>query len=261
MDLHLQDKVVIITGGAKGIGEAITRCFSAEGCRVVVANRSPEAGIALVTELKASGAAAHFVQAELREEAACRRVIDETIEQFGGIDVLVHNAGGNDAVGLDRSPNDFMRSIENNLLHVYTLTHMAQESLKARKGCIVNVGSKVVDTGQGQTSGYAAAKGAMNALTREWAVDLAPHGIRVNTVVPAEVWTPMYERWLNSLERSADVRKSIEQLIPLERRFTTSEEIADTVTFLASDRSSHTTGQIVYVDGGYTHLDRAFTST
>ncbi|MFT7515714.1 MAG: L-fucose dehydrogenase [Candidatus Omnitrophota bacterium] len=260
MDLQLQNKVVIVTGGAKGIGEAITRGFAAEGSKVVVANRSAEAGIALIEELTNAGVAVHYVQAELREEAACKRVIDETLAHFGGIDVLVHNAGGNDAVGLERPPTDFMRSIENNLLHVYTLTHLARAHLIKSRGCIVNVGSKVVETGQGNTSGYAAAKGAMNALTREWAVDLSAHGIRVNTVVPAEVWTPMYERWLNSLDRSAEVKQSIEKLIPLGHRFTTSEEIAAMVVFLASARSSHTTGQIIYVDGGYTHFDRAFTA-
>ncbi len=143
-----------------------------------------------------------------------------------------------------------MASLQNNLSHYYNLAHYALPYLKAAKGSILNIGSKVAETGQGNTSGYAASKGAINALTREWAVELLPYSVRVNTVNPAEVWTPLYETWINSLPDPKAKLASIVQNIPLEKRMTTSEEIANMSVFLLSERSSHTTGQIIYVDGG-----------
>ena len=121
----------------------------------------------------------------------------------------------------------------------------------------MNIGSKVAETGQGNTSAYAASNGGRNALTREWAVELLKYGIRVNAVIVAECYTPLYEKWINSLSDPALKLSSITEKIPLEKRMTTAEEIANMVVFLLSGRSSHTTGQLIHVDGGYTHLDRA----
>jgi L-fucose dehydrogenase len=150
-----------------------------------------------------------------------------------------------------------MESIKRNLAHYYLMTQLVLPALKKNKGAIVNIGSKTADTGQGGTSGYAAANGGRNALTREWAVELLPYSIRVNCVVVAECYTPLYEKWINTFENPKEKLKSITEKIPLEKRMTTAIEIANTVAFLLSSRSSHTTGQLVYVDGGYTHLDRA----
>jgi L-fucose dehydrogenase len=122
----------------------------------------------------------------------------------------------------------------------------------------VNISSKVPETGQGETSGYAASKGAMNALTREWALDLAEFGIRVNAVAPAEVLTPMYEAWAQGKEDPKGFLTEVCERIPLGQRMTSAKEIANTVVFLASGKSGHTTGQIVYPDGGYVHLDRSY---
>jgi NAD(P)-dependent dehydrogenase (short-subunit alcohol dehydrogenase family) len=130
-------------------------------------------------------------------------------------------------------------------------------ALKASKGAIVNISSKTADTGQGGTSAYAAANGGRNALTREWAVELLKYGIRVNAIVVAECWTPLYEKWINTLPDPQEKLRSITANIPLGQRMTTAEEIANTAAFLLSERSSHTTGQLLYVDGGYVHLDRA----
>jgi L-fucose dehydrogenase len=129
--------------------------------------------------------------------------------------------------------------------------------LKKTKGSIVNIGSKVAETGQGGTSAYAAANGGRNGLTREWAVELLKYGIRVNAVIVAESYTPLYEKWINTLPDPEKKLKEITEKIPLGNRMTTTEEIANMVAFLLSERSSHTTGQLIHVDGGYVHLDRA----
>ena len=258
MDLGLKDKVFIVTGGAKGIGEAISKLIGAEGGITVIAGRSAEDNDKTVAAITAAGGKAIGVTAELGEVTDCKKVIDFTMQQYGRIDGLINNAGVNDGVGLESgSPEKFMASLQKNLSHYYNLAHYALPHLKASKGNIVNIGSKVADTGQGNTSGYAASKGGINALTREWAVELLPYGIRVNTVIPAEVWTPLYETWIKSLPNPDEKLASIVSKIPLEKRMTTSAEIANMTVFLLSGLSSHTTGQIVYVDGGYTHLDRS----
>ena len=137
------------------------------------------------------------------------------------------------------------------------MAHHALPELKKTKGSIVNIGSKVAETGQGGTSAYAAANGGRNGLTREWAVELLKYGIRVNAVIVAESYTPLYEKWIMSLPDPEKKLKEITEKIPLGNRMTTTEEIASMVVFLLSERSSHTTGQLIHVDGGYVHLDRA----
>ncbi len=259
MDLGLQEKVVLVTGGSKGIGEGIVRSFLAEGARVANVNRSTVEGEALEAEYAAKGQDCCFIQADLCVAENCRIAVEKTLARFGKIDVVVNNAGVNDGVGLDASPTEFVASLQRNLVHYFAIVHHAVDAIKASQGAIVNIGSKVSVTGQGGTSAYAAAKGGIDALTREWAVDLAQFGVRVNAVIPAEAWTPLYANWLRTMPDPAGTKRKIEQTIPLGRRFTTKEELADMVVFLASSRSSHTTGQIVYVDSGYTHFDRKYT--
>ena len=257
MNLNLQGKVAIVTGGSKGIGLGIVQQLLAEGARVVNVGRSAtEAG-----DLPAATASNYlFVQGDLTDLTVCERSVTAAVSTFGAIDILVNNAGVNDGAGLDAGPAAFLLSLQRNLIHYYAMAHHAAPHLRRTRGCIINIGSKVCETGQGGTSGYAASKGGINALTREWAVELAPAGVRVNAVLPAETWTPLYERCLAAMPDPAASRAAIEQLIPLGRRFTTIDELAAMVVFLASDRSSHTTGQIIFVDGGYTHLDRKCTA-
>jgi len=259
MDLGLRDAVVLVTGGCRGIGAAVVSRFLAEGARVVVADRDEAAGAEWSATARANGQPVAFVGGDLAEEATCMRAIAAARELGGRLDVLVLNAGRNDGAGLQAGVAAFTASLQANLVPAYALVHHGLPLLLAARGCIVVVGSKVAVTGQGGTSGYAAAKGGLLALVREWAVELAPHGIRANAVVPAEVWTPMYEQWLAAKPDPARERSAIEGLVPLGRRFTTAEEIADTIAFVASPRSSHTTGQFLFVDGGYTHLDRRST--
>lgn len=256
MNLLLTGKVALVSGGARGIGAACVKLLVAEGASVAFADRDEVAGRALGA---ASGAV--FIHADLVHEADCERSVEQTVAAHGRLDILINNAGVNDAVALDQPPARFLESLQRNLVSVYALTHFALGQLKENRGAVVNIGSKVSVTGQGRTSGYAAAKGGLNALTREWAAALATDGVRVNAVLPAECDTDQYRRWFESLSDPEGTRRAIEDLVPLGRRFTTPEELAAMVVFLASPVSAHTTGQFVFVDGGYTHLDRALTAS
>lgn len=258
MDLGLKDKVVIVTGGGSGIGGAVTLGLAAEGAiPVVFARHQPKQEFsARLAELAPH---ARFLEVELSDDDGCARAVEEAAAAFGRIDGLVNNAGINDGVGLEAGPKAFRESLERNLIHYYTVAHHCLKWLRATRGSIVNISSKTALTGQGGTSGYTAAKGGQLSLTREWAVALRDDGIRVNAVVPAEVMTPLYEKWIATFDDPEAKLEQITRVIPLGRRMTTAEEIADTVIFLLSERSSHTTGQWLFVDGGYVHLDRALT--
>ncbi|WP_110686701.1 SDR family oxidoreductase [Salinicola aestuarinus] len=258
MNLELADKVVIVTGGASGIGAAITEGLVAEGAIVVIVARDtpPAAWLNGV----GCDARVDFIATELTDDDACRQAVAQTVARHGRIDGLVNNAGVNDRVGLEAGAAAFQTSLDRNLLHYYAMAHHSLPHLRESRGAIVNVASKTALTGQGGTSGYSAAKGAQLALTREWAVSLAADGIRVNAIVPAEVMTPLYRRWIDSFEDSDARLASIEAAIPLGQRMTEPREIADSALFLLSPRASHTTGQWLCVDGGYVHLDRAMTA-
>lgn len=258
MDLQLKEKVILVTGGGKGIGSAICRAASQEGAIPIIVDRDEDAGAGLVRELGHDRT--RFVAADLCRPEECRLAVNKAIQFFGRLDALVNNAGVNDGIGLESgSPETFVASLERNLLHYYNVAHYALPALKNSGGAIVNIASKVALTGQGNTSGYAAAKGGILALTREWAVELLSAGVRVNAVVPAEVMTPLYQQWLRGFPDPQQKLSSIVGHIPLGKRMTTAEEIAATVLFLLSHRASHTTGQFLFVDGGYVHLDRALT--
>lgn len=260
MDLQLEGKVFIVTGGSEGIGEGITRAIAAEKGISVIATRSQSPTEKLITELKSSGSESMAVIGNLEEKGFCQKVVEMAVSQFGRIDGIVNNAGVNDGAGLENGPEAFRLSLALNLFHYFDLVHYALPHLKNTKGTILNISSKIALTGQGKTSGYAAAKGAQLALTREWAAELLPHGIRVNAILPAEVMTPLYRRWLdNSFENPKAAEEAIVQKIPLGNRMTSTAEIAAMAAFLLSEKSSHTTGQFVIVDGGYVHLDRALT--
>lgn len=258
MDLALENQVVIVTGGAKGIGAAIVDLLAAEGAVPVIVGRNADDNSAQLSRVLEQGRQALAITAELTETDECHRAVEETVAQLGRIDGLVNNAGINDGISLAKgTTEEFLTSLRRNLVHYFDMTRFCLPHLRATRGSIVNIGSKVAETGQGGTSAYAAANGGRNALTREWAVELLADEIRVNAVIVAECWTPLYEKWINTLSDPAETRARIESRIPLGRRMTSAEEIANAVAFLLSPRSSHTTGQLLHIDGGYTHLDRA----
>lgn len=258
MNLQLKEKVIIVTGGAKGIGEGISQSLALESAMVAIVGRNEADNLKCIEKIHATGGQAFSFVAELSKPEECTRVVEEIAKFFGKIDGLVNNAGINDGVGLETGDYaSFMQSLHANVVHYYLMAQACLPYLKKSKGAIVNIGSKTAETGQGGTSAYAAANGGRNALTREWAVELLKYGIRVNSVIVAECFTPLYEKWIQTLEKPEETLQAIQDKIPLGKRMTTKEEIGDMVTFLMSPKSSHTTGQLIHVDGGYVHLDRA----
>ena len=258
MDLNLDNKVIIVSGGSKGIGLGIVNSLVKEKAIPFIIGRDEKSIQSVVKKHKLEGHQIHYFIAELTNPKECQNAVKEVVNVYNRIDGIVNNAGDNDGVSLEKGNyKDFVSSLHKNLIHYYLIAHYSLSSLKKSKGVIINIGSKTSFTGQGGTSGYAASNGARNSLTREWAVELLPFDIRVNSVIVAECYTPMYKRWITKQENPESKLEKINKRIPFQNRMTTVEEIADTVVFLLSEKSSHTTGQLIFIDGGYTHLDRA----
>ena len=259
MDLKLKDKVVVVTGaaGLKGsIGETIVQHLAAEGAIPVIVCRN-DRGFGYEKELQDKGIDVLFVKTDLSDHVQIEKAVRKIEEKYGEIHALINNVGVNDGAGLDASLDDFMYSLKLNMVSYFAMAKYCLPMLKKTKGNILNIGSKVALTGQGGTSGYAASKGGVFGLTREWAVDLIKFGIRSNAIVIAESWTPAYDAWIKTLDNGEEKLEAIVKKIPLENRMTMPAEIADQCLFTISEKSSHTTGQFITVDGGYVHLDRS----
>ncbi|MDO7172483.1 SDR family oxidoreductase [Mariniflexile sp. AS56] len=259
MDLGLKNKVVVVTGaaGIRGsIGETIVQSLANEGAIPVIVCRN-DRGFTYEKELQDRGIDALFVKTDLSDYTQIEAAAKVIEKKYGKIDALINNVGVNDGAGLDASVDDFMYSLKLNMVSYFAMTKYCLPMLKKAKGNILNIGSKVALTGQGGTSGYAASKGGVFGLTREWAVDLISFGIRSNAIVIAESWTPAYENWIKTLDNGEEKLQAIVKKIPLENRMTMPNEIADQCLFTISEKASHTTGQFLTVDGGYVHLDRS----
>jgi len=260
MDLALAGKTVIVTGGAQGIGAAVVRALADEGAIPVIVDKDEVVGRQLCESLAAEDRRCELVVCDLVEPGACSKAVEQATQTAGAPYGLVNNAGLNDGVALqDGKADAFVLSLKRNVVHYFEMAQAVLPALKQAKGAIVNVASKVALTGQGGTSGYAASKGAILSLTREWAVDLLPHGVRVNAVIPAETMTPQYRKWIQGAPNPEEKLAMITDKIPLGKRMTTPEEIAAMVVFLLSPKAGHVTGEHLLVDGGYVHLDRSLT--
>ncbi len=259
MELGLAGRIIIVTGGASGIGAAVVDQLASHGAIPIIFDKA-EPDAAMLDRLRARAPAAAWLTLDLCDDDQCVAAVADIVDRHGKIDGLVNNAGVNDAVGIDAGPAAFRRSLDRNLVHYYTMAHLCIPALKRQRGAIVNVSSKLVFTGQSGTSAYAAAKGGVLSLTREWAAELAKDGVRVNAVVPGETMTPMYDAWLSGFENPQAKLEGIVRNVPLGTRMTQPAEIAAPIVFLLSDWASHATGQWLVVDGGYTHLDRALTT-
>ena len=258
MELGLQEKVIIITGGGSGIGASVADKLSLIGATPVIIDKSkPDDTFYEIIKKRCPRAIWKIL--DLCDDQECKHAVEDILTKLSRIDGLVNNAGINDAVGISAGPNEFRKSLDRNLVHYYTMANLCIKELIKTKGAIVNVSSKVVLTGQSGTSAYAAAKGGILALTREWATEHSNRGLRVNAVIPGEVMTPMYEKWLEGFKTPDEKLKQINSRIPLEKRMTKVEELAMPIVFLLSQWAGHITGQFLVVDGGYSHLDRALT--
>jgi len=258
MELGLKEKIIVVTGGGSGIGASVVDKLSLIGATPVIFDKSkPDDTFYEIIEKRCPKAI--WKTLELCDDKDCKHAVQDILNKLSRIDGLVNNAGINDAVGIGAGPNEFRKSLDRNLVHYYTMANLCIKELIKTKGAIVNVSSKVVLTGQSGTSAYAAAKGGILALTREWAAEHAGRGLRVNAVIPGEVMTPMYEKWLEGFKTPNEKLKQITSRIPLEKRMTKVEELAMPIVFLLSQWAGHITGQFLLVDGGYSHLDRALT--
>jgi NAD(P)-dependent dehydrogenase (short-subunit alcohol dehydrogenase family) len=244
--------VVLITGALAGIGRATALAFAREGARVVVSGRRDEAGRALVIELRALGAEAEFIRADVRHEDDVRALIDRTVERFGRLDVAVNNAGTEGQSGplTEQSSASYAATFDTNVLGtILSLKHELRVMTAQRSGSIINLSSTMGSRGAAGASMYVASKHAVEGLTKSAALEGAAFGVRVNAVAPGPVDTEMLGRFAGSADRMA----AIVQGVPL-KRLGTAEEIAGAIVYLASGKADFLTGEIVHINGGKTAL-------
>jgi NAD(P)-dependent dehydrogenase (short-subunit alcohol dehydrogenase family) len=242
--------VVLITGALTGIGRATALAFAREGAHVVVSGRHDDAGRALLGELRALGAEAEFVRADVRREDDVRALIDRAIERFGRLDVAVNNAGTEGKSGLltQQSPESYAATFDTNVLGtILSLKHELRVMTAQRSGSIINLSSTLGSRGAAGASLYVASKHAVEGLTKSAALEGASYGVRVNAVAPGPIETEMLTRFAGSAARKVAMAENV----PL-KRLGKPEEIAQAIVFLASGKADFVTGQIIAVNGGRT---------
>ena len=244
--MRVQDKVVIITGAANGIGAATARIFAREGAKIVAADINRQDGERLVQELREGGAEAIFVEVNVAEEASAQRLMERTLEAFGRIDVLINNAGiHRDGWLVKMSEEAWDLVIVVNLKGVFNCgKHAAKVMMDQGRGVIINTTSVVGLYGNMGQSNYAASKFGVIGLTKTWAKELAPRGIRVNAVAPGYTMTAMMDTVPEK------ILSAIKEKTPL-KRLGEPEDVAYAYLYLASDEASYVNGAVLSVDGGF----------
>jgi NAD(P)-dependent dehydrogenase (short-subunit alcohol dehydrogenase family) len=244
--------VVVITGALTGIGRATATAFARQGAQLIVSGRRSGAGEELVKELRALGAEAEFVKADVRHEQDVRDLVDRAVERFGRLDVAVNNAGTEGRQGplTEQSAESYAATFETNVLGtILSLKHELRVMIPQGSGIIINLSSTMGSRGAAGASMYVASKHAVEGLTKSAALESAPHGVRVNAVAPGPVDTEMLSRFAGDLDRKAAMAKGV----PL-GRLGRPEDIAQVIVFLASSNAGFLSGEIVHVNGGKTAL-------
>jgi NAD(P)-dependent dehydrogenase (short-subunit alcohol dehydrogenase family) len=240
--------VVLITGALTGIGRAAALAFAVEGSRLVVSGRHEEAGQALATELRALGAEAEFIRADVRHDNEVRDLVDQTVARFGRLDAAVNNAGteGHPGPITEQSAASYAQTFDTNVLGtLLSMKHELRVMQAQGSGSIINISSTYGHLGARGASVYSASKHAVEGLTKSVALEAAGSGVRVNAVAPGPTETAMLNRFTGSAERKAGLVAGV----PLQR-VGEPDEIANAIVFLASSKSSFTTGQVLSIDGG-----------
>jgi NAD(P)-dependent dehydrogenase (short-subunit alcohol dehydrogenase family) len=242
--------VALVTGATSGIGAATAERLAAEGARVLVTGRDERRGRAVAARL---GPEAWFVAADLAAPGAPQRLVEAAVERHGRLDVLVNNAALDHVRALTQTPPEEVRAVfDVNVFAAIALLQAAADAMRAGGGgAIVNVTSRLASVGRPQMGIYAASKGALLALTRSAAIELAPDGIRVNAVAPGMTATPLYDAWLAGCEDPRGAQAESVAGIP-QGRVAEPADVAAAIAFLASDDAAHVTGASLPVDGGYT---------
>ena len=249
--MNLNAPTVLITGALAGIGRATALAFAREGANLVVSGRRDDAGAALVAELRAAGAEAEFIRADVTKEADVAALVRQAVERFGRLDVAVNNAGVEGQLGPIETQTEanYRTTFDTNVLGVLlALKHELPQMVKQGSGSVINLSSVAGQVGMAGASVYVASKHAVEGLTKSAALEVAAAGVRVNAVAPGPVETEMLARFTGG---DASAKAGLLAMMPA-KRAATADEIAQTIVFLASDRARYLTGQRIAVDGGYT---------
>jgi NAD(P)-dependent dehydrogenase (short-subunit alcohol dehydrogenase family) len=246
----MSNPVVLITGALTGIGRATAIAFAKEGARLVVAGRREDAGQQLTTELRALGAEAEFIRADVRHEDEVRNLVDRTVARFGRLDVAVNNAATEGEVGpiTDQTAESYAATFDTNVLGVIlSMKHEVRVMQGQGSGSIINISSTYGHEGAAGASVYVGSKHAVEGITKSVALEIAKWGIRVNSVAPGPTDTGMLTRFTGTPENKA----ALVTTVPM-GRLGLSEELANAIVFIGSDDASFITGHVLNVDGGKT---------